>query len=75
MSKNFKFLQLFVCLNALVSQKERKTQQIFLPKSNLINHMNYQIGHSFFLIQLSKYSSRSMGKSETKSYHTHIYPV
>lgn len=35
MSKNLNFLQLFVRLNALVSQKERQTQQIFLPKSNL----------------------------------------
>lgn len=35
MSKNFKFLQLFGRLNKLVSQKKRKTQQIFLPKSNL----------------------------------------
>ena len=35
MSKNFKFLQLFGHLNALVSKKERKMQQIFLPKSNL----------------------------------------
>ena len=34
MSKNFKFLQPFVRLNELVSQNERKTQQIFLPKSN-----------------------------------------
>ena len=35
MSKNFKFLQLFGRLNELVSQNERKTQQIFLPKSNI----------------------------------------
>lgn len=35
MSKNFKFLQLFGRLNELVSQKEHKTQQIFLPKSNI----------------------------------------
>lgn len=35
MSKNFKFLQLFGRLNELVSQKECKTQQIFLPKSNI----------------------------------------
>ena len=39
MSKNFKFLQLFGRLNELVSQKERKTQQIFLPKSNHIAYI------------------------------------
>ena len=35
MLKNFKFLQLFGHLNELVSQKEHKTQQVFLPKSNI----------------------------------------
>lgn len=38
MSKNFKFLQLFGRLNELVSQNERKTQQIFLPKSNIFTN-------------------------------------
>ena len=38
MSKNFKFLQLFEYLNTLVSKKERKTQQIFLPKSNIFTN-------------------------------------
>lgn len=35
MSKNFKFLQFFGRLNTLVSQNEHKTQQVFLPKSNI----------------------------------------
>ena len=38
MSKNFEFLQLFIRLNKLVGQKERKTQQIFLPKSNIFTN-------------------------------------
>jgi hypothetical protein len=38
MSKKFKFLQLFGRLNELVSQKEHKTQQVFLPKSKIYHH-------------------------------------
>lgn len=38
MSKNFNFLQFFGRLNELVSQNERKTQQIFLPKSNIFTN-------------------------------------